>query len=249
MTPSVTRVLAVGTVNVTDELTKKIFGFTIDINDLWATVIAGLIVCGFGLWIARGATAGVPSKGQLFWEAVVETVGDQVERNIGPQGRRVVPLAITLFVFILTSNWMELFFWTGHNPAYLPTPTSNVNLDYMMALVVFVVVNFVAIKHAGPVRYFKHFFEPYAILFPLKLVEEITKPLTLSLRLFGNVFTGALVFALLSGLFVHVLWPVFIGDIIWLPFDLFIFLIQAFIFALLTVIYYQQALEVAEAGH
>lgn len=241
--------LVAATVYVTDGLTKKIFGLTININDLWACVIAGLIVCVFGVVVARRASAGVPSKAQIFWELVVNAASDQVERMVGPEGRPVVPLAITFFVFILVCNWLEIFFWTGHNPSYLPTPTSNVNIDYMMALVVFVVTNFVAIKHAGIGRYIAYYFRPPAWMFPIHMIEELTKPLSLSLRLFGNVFTGALIFALLSGLFASFPPPVFFFDIIWLPFDLFIFVVQAFIFALLSVIYYQQALSVAKGGH
>jgi F-type H+-transporting ATPase subunit a len=237
--------VAVGVVHVTDSVTLKIFGLSIDVNDLWSMLLACVLVVGFGLYVARRATAGVPSRGQLFWEMVVDAVASQV----GEEARPVIPLAVTFFVFILTCNWLELFYWSGHDPSYLPTPTSNINLDYMMALVVFVVTNYVAIKHAGLRTYLGHFFKPNPLFFPIELVNEIAKPLTLALRLFGNVFTGALVFALLSGLFSHFYPPIFLLDLIWLPFDLFVFLIQAFIFALLTIIYYQQALDMAHGGH
>lgn len=237
------------TVSSTDEYTPKIFGIRFDANDLWVTAIAGVLVIGFGLYVARRAHSGVPSKPQVLWEMVVGGVSDQVERMLGPGGRPVVPLAVTLFVFILCCNWFELFFWTGHVTSLLPTPTSNVNLCYAMALFVFVTTNVVAIRKAGVRRYVGHFFKP-APMAPLKIIEELVKPLSLSLRLFGNVFTGALIFALVAGLFASVYVPIFIIDIVWLPFDLGVFLIQAFIFALLTVIYYQQALEVAsETGH
>lgn len=241
--------LVAATVYVTDGLVIKIFGVPININDLWSTVIAGLIVCFFGLMIARKASPGVPSKGQVFWELVVNTTSDQVERMVGPEGRPIVPLAITLFVFILVCNWLEIFFWMGDNPSYLPTPTSNVNIDYMMALVVFVVTNAAAIKHAGFLKYIAHFFRKPVWMFPIHIIEELTKPLSLSLRLFGNVFTGALIFALLAGLFASFPPPIFFFAILWLPFDLFIFVIQAFIFALLAVIYYQQALSVGKGAH
>lgn len=237
--------LAVGTVHVTDELTQKLFGVNIDINDLWAVLFAALFVCGSGVYVARHATAGVPSKPQLVWETIIDAVTAQV----GESARPVIPLAVTLFTFILTCNWFELFFWSGHDPAYLPTPTSNINLDYAMALVVFVVTTFVSIKHAGLRRYFGHFFKPYKIMFPLEVVSELAKPITLALRLFGNVFSGALIFALISGLFQHFLPPIFLIDLIWLPFDLAVFFIQAFIFALLTIIYYQQALALSDGGH
>lgn len=239
------RYLAVGKINVTDELTKKIFGLSFDINALWAVAIAGLIVCGGGLYVARKATSGVPSRAQLLWETLVGAVSDQVEAMIGPEGRPIVPLALTLFVFILVCNWMEIFFWTGHNPAYLPTPASNVNLTYMMALIVFVITTFVAIKHAGIKKYAWHLVYPL----PTTWVEELAKPLSLSLRLFGNVFAGALIFSLVAGLFQSLLPVVFVIDIVWLPFDLIIFLIQAFIFSMLTIIYYQQALRVGQDGH
>jgi F-type H+-transporting ATPase subunit a len=240
------RLLAVN-VSATDEYTPKILGFRLDLNDLWAMLIAGALVIGFGIWVARKASSGVPSKPQVLWELVVDGVSTQVERSMGPKGRPVIPLAITLFMFILAANWLELFFWSGHSTSLLPTPTSNVNIDYAMALVVFVVTNYVGLRNAGFRRFFGRFFK--LGLGQLNLVEEIVKPFSLALRLFGNVFSGALIFALVSGLFASIYVPIFLIDIIWLPFDLAVFFLQAFIFALLTIIYYQQAFEVAEGSH
>lgn len=242
-----TGVLAVN-VSATDEWPTKVFGVTIDANVLWATAIAAIVVIFFGLWVARRTTDGVPSKPQVLWELVVGGVSDQVERMIGPEGRPVIPLAVLLFVFILACNWLEIFFWGGHKTALLPTPTSNVNIDYAMALVVFIVTNVTAFRHAGAKRYFMRFVKPPG-LGQLTLVEEIVKPVSLSLRLFGNVFSGALIFSLVAGLFASIYVPIFLIDIIWLPFDLAVFFLQAFIFALLTIIYYQQALNVAHGGH
>lgn len=237
-----------GNVCVTDDLVRRIFGFNIQINDLWAMVIAALVVGGSGLVVARRSTAGVPGKAQLLWETVVGSIEDQVEERIGPTGRRVVPLAITLFAFILIANWLEIFWPAGHDPNYLPTPTSNVNVDYIMALTVFVFTNGTAIKRAGLGRYVKHYFQPFSWMFIFNIAEELAKPLSLALRLFGNVFAGALILALIAGLFPYFIIPV--ADIVWVPFDLGIFAIQAFIFALLAIIYYQQAVSIAEgSGH
>ena len=235
-------------VSATDEYTPKIFGIEIDANVIWATLLAGAIVIILGLWMARRVTDGVPSKPQVLWELVVGGVSDQVERMIGPEGRAIVPLAVTLFVFILTMNWLEVFYWTGHETSLLPTPTSNVNIDYAMGFTVFFVTNYVAFTHAGARRYFGRFIRPIG-LGQLNLIEEIVKPISLSLRLFGNVFSGALIFALVSGLFAKTYVPITIIDAVWFPFDLAIFFLQAFIFALLTIIYYQQALNVASGGH
>lgn len=242
-----TGVLAV-TVSATDEWTTKIFGVTIDANDLWGAVLAAIIVIAGALWMSRRVTDGVPGKAQVLWELVVGGVSDQVEAMIGPEGRPIIPLAVTLFVFILTCNWIEIFFWSGHATALMPTPTSNVNIDYGMALIVFIVTNVTAFRHAGAKRYFMRFVKPPG-LGQLTLVEEIVKPVSLSLRLFGNVFSGALIFSLVAGLFAKIYVPIFIIDVVWLPFDLAVFALQAFIFALLTVIYYQQALNVAHGGH
>ncbi|MBO0747653.1 MAG: F0F1 ATP synthase subunit A [Acidimicrobiaceae bacterium] len=242
-----TGVLAVS-VSATDEWTTKIFGVTIDANVLWATVVASIVVILGGMWVARRATEGVPSKPQVLWELVVGGVSDQVERMIGPEGRPIIPLAVTLFVFILACNWIEIFFWSGHSTALMPTPTSNVNIDYGMALIVFIVTNITAFRHAGAKKYFMRFVRPPG-LGQLTLIEEIVKPVSLSLRLFGNVFSGALIFSLVAGLFASIYVPIFLIDLIWLPFDLAVFFIQAFIFALLTIIYYQQALNVASGGH
>ncbi|MCL2395701.1 MAG: F0F1 ATP synthase subunit A, partial [Acidimicrobiaceae bacterium] len=203
-----TGVLAV-TVSATDEWTTKIFGVTIDANDLWGAVLAAIIVIAGALWMSRRVTDGVPGKAQVLWELVVGGVSDQVEAMIGPEGRPIIPLAVTLFVFILTCNWIEIFFWSGHATALMPTPTSNVNIDYGMALIVFIVTNVTAFRHAGAKRYFMRFVKPPG-LGQLTLVEEIVKPVSLSLRLFGNVFSGALIFSLVAGLFAKIYVPIFI---------------------------------------
>lgn len=237
-----------GNVCVTDGLSLKVFGTAITVNDVWSTVIAAAIVAGSGLLVARKVTSGVPGKAQLLWETLVGSIEEQVEERIGPAGRRVVPLAVVLFAFILIANWLEIFWPAGHDPNFIPTPTSNVNLCYLMAVTVFAFTTGTAIKRAGLRRYIKHFFEPYPVFFLFTAVEEIVKPVSLALRLFGNVFAGALILALIAGLFPLYIIP--FPDLIWVPFDLFIFAIQAFIFALLTVIYYQQAVGVAEgSGH
>lgn len=238
-----------GNVCVTDDVYIQVFKGPfgeLDVNDMWATVVAATIVAVGGLLVARKMTSGVPGKLQLAWETVVGAIGDEVESRLGPAGRPVVPLAVCLFTFILIANWLEIFWPAGHAPNYMPTPTSNVNIDYLMAVTVLVYTNSVAIRRAGLRKYLKHFTRYGKALAPIQVVEEASKLLSLSLRLFGNVFTGALVLALIAGLF-----PLFVipfADIIWVPFDLFIFAIQAFIFALLTIIYYQEAVSIGGEG-
>src|SRR4051794_23786007 len=220
--------------------TVELFGMTFNIDTIYCTVIAGVIVCGLGLYMAVRATPGVPNKLQLFWEMIVDTTRKQVDTTIGPQAGFVVPLAVSLFVFILVANWIELI-PTGRGE-YLKSPTADVNLPYALALVVVIWVHVIAVKQRGS-RYVKGFFQP-GYQAPIKLVEEIAKPVTLALRLFGNLFSGGIMIALIA-LFAAYIVPA--PNVIWKLFDMAIGVIQALIFALLTVLYFSFAL--SEEGH
>jgi F-type H+-transporting ATPase subunit a len=214
---------------------------------VWSTLIAGVIVIGLGLLAARRATSGVPGKLQLFFETTVDQVNQLVESTVGPAGVRIVPLALALFLFILTANWLEVIPSSPRGGTeYLPSPTANVNLTYAMALIVIVVVHVASIRARGLRGYVKHYFQPFPFFFPINVIEEITKPITLALRLFGNLFAGTLMLLLIAALL-----PVFIvpvADVAWKLFDMFIGFIQAFIFALLTIVYYGMATTV-DAEH
>lgn len=211
---------------------------SVHIDTIATTVIAGAIVIGMGLWLAKTATSGVPSKIQLFWEAVVGWVQGEVNNAMGKQSPFVVPLAVTLFFFILLCNWVALI--PAHE--YLPPATADVNLTYSLALVVIIWVHINGIRKKGSKAYFSHFVQPYKALLPLNIVEEIVKPFTLALRLFGNIFSGGIMVALIG------LMPIYIApfpNAVWKLFDMGIGVIQAFIFALLTILYFGMA----SAGH
>jgi F-type H+-transporting ATPase subunit a len=122
------------------------------------------------------------------------------------------------------------------DPGFLAPPTGDVNLPLALALTVFFLVHYNSVKARGWKGYFKHYAQPYAALTPINIIEEITKPITLTFRLFGNIFSGVLMVAVIVTLIPPYLsW---IGLLIWKPFDeLFIGAIQAFIFALLTIMY------------
>jgi F-type H+-transporting ATPase subunit a len=107
-----------------------------------------------------------------------------------------------------------------------------------MAILVMVSVWVYGIRQKGVKGYFRHFIEPFPILLPLNILEELIKPLTLALRLFGNIFAGGIMLALIGLLPLYVLW---LPNIIWKLFDMAIGGIQAFIFALLTVLYFAMA--------
>ena len=232
----------------------KLFGLTFDADIIWATVIAALIVITMGLVLRSKATSGVPGKFQLLWELATGAVQKQVDDTIGPRGAQVVPLALTLFVFIFTCNLFEVV-GIGSTYEVLPAPTSDINLPLAMALYVFVLVEFAAIRTRGGIGYLKHFVnQPFSLwLLPFNLFmnldDEIIKPITLTLRLFGNLLAGGLMLSLLAALVIWKLGPVPLGGllavpltVVWKLFDMAIGAIQAFIFALLTILYFDTAM-------
>ena len=231
----------------------------LDLDTIWSTGVAMVVVIGMGLYLRAKATSAVPGKLQLAWEVAVEAITTQVEGSIGPRGAAVVPLALALFVFILVANWFSVF-GIGSEIEWLGTPTSDINVTLALALVVIVPVHIASIRSRGLAGYVKHYVsQPFPkVLFPVNAfingVEEIAKPLTLALRLFGNLLSGGLMLALIAALGVWTIFHVPIGygftpllDLIWKPFDLAIGAIQAFIFALLTILYFDSAMSTEHA--
>jgi len=240
------RVIAVN-IPVGDHVTRKIGGLSLNLDTIWTTLFACAIVLGMGFYLRSRATSGVPGKLQMFWEFVVGSAEDQVESSLGPKYRHVVPLAVTIFMLVLVADWIEILPGLFHNTDFAPSPTADVNLTYAMGILVFILTNYAGVRARGIGGYIKHYFRKPLLMFPLHIIEEIAKPLTLSLRLFGNLFSGGIMIALLIS-FIPQFYPFsIIFTPVWKMFDMFIGLIQAFIFALLTVLYYQFAVE--EGGH
>jgi F-type H+-transporting ATPase subunit a len=232
-------------IEVGHHITATVFGFTLNIDTVYTTLIAGGIVVLLGVWVAAKSSVKNPSKVQLAWEAIVQEVTRQVEGALGRVNPFVVPLAITLFTFILLANWIELI-PSGEHPKYLPAPTADVNLTYAMAILVIVGVHIHSFRQRGVKGYFGHYAQPYKVMLPLTILEEIVKPFTLALRLFGNIFAGGIMLAIIG---LIPIWGFWGPNIMWKLFDMFIGLIQAFIFSLLTVIYFGIAGETHDAAH
>jgi F-type H+-transporting ATPase subunit a len=235
-------VLAV-TINIGSHITWKVLGQTIDVDTVLSTLVAGAIVLGVGFYLRAKATSGVPGKLQLAVETILQTIDDEVASTMGEAGRPVVPLAFTLFVFILVANWLELI-PTGHSPQYLPAPAADVNFTAALALFVVLLVHATWIHKQGWRRYLGHYLRPLKLLLPINIIEELVKPFTLALRLFGNMFAGAVVLLIVVDL-VPAKWivPIPFIDVVWKLFTgLLIGPIQAGIFALLTIVYFESAI-------
>ncbi len=235
-------------IQIGEHVTGEWNGWTFNLDTIWTTLLAGGIVVLLGFVARRQLTKDtddhVPTKLQLVWETLVNWVTGQVEDNLGKVNRTVVAMAVALFFFILIANWFELVpseynHETGH---LLPAPTADTNLTYALALMVILGVWTYGIRTKGVKGYFKHFVEPFPVLLPLNVIEELVKPVTLALRLFGNIFAGGIMIALIGLMPIYLFWA---PNILWKLFDMFIGGVQAFIFALLTILYFGMA----AAGH
>lgn len=229
-------VLAAEEITPGEHWTGEFLGLTFNLDTILATVLAGAIVCGMGLYMARGATKGRPSKLQLAFEALTSWVQGQVRDGMGVRAPRgVVALCVTLFAFILIANWLAAL----PSEHYLPPPTADVNLVYAMMLFVIVWVNVAGIRKQGVKGYFGHLAKPYAVMAPIEFITQyFSRPISLALRLFGNIFAGGIMISVIALLPSYVLWA---PNAAWKLFDLFIGLIQALIFTLLSIIYFSDA--------
>ena len=225
-------------------------GLTVNTDTVLSTAIAGAIVIALAFFLrAKITSTGVPSGVQLFWEAITVQMRSQIESAIGMRiAPFVLPLAVTIFVFILISNWLSVlplqYEEHGHTVEVLTAAAGDINYVLALALFVFVCYNLAGIWRRGiighPIAVLKGH---VAFLAPINLVEELAKPISLSLRLFGNIFAGGILVSLIALFPPYIMWA---PNAIWKSFDLFVGAIQAFIFSILTILYFSQAMELEE---
>ncbi|ADQ85903.1 F0F1 ATP synthase subunit A [Methylovorus sp. MP688] len=232
-------------------------------DTLIMSAILGVVVFGFLWWVVRGATSGVPSKRQAFVELAVEFVDDQV-KSIFHGNRHVflAPLALTVFVWVLFMNAMDFlpvdimakFYHLIGLDHWRSVPTSDINATFALALSVWVLMIFFSIKVKGLGGWIHELFcSPFGtnpLIWPanlaFNLIEYISKPLSHSLRLFGNMYAGEIIFLLLGMWAATGLAGTFFGALLgagWAIFHILIVVLQAFIFMMLTVVYISMAHE------
>ena len=240
--------------------------------DSWAVALGlGLIfVLWFGLY-ARKATAGVPSKGQAFVEMILEFIDGQVKDTFHGDRRSVTPLALTIFMWVVFMNTMDLLpldlpgwlvqTFAGHEAAhhtYLRVvPTADLNTTAALSVSVFFILIGHALAAKGGFGFGKELLTaPFhangfaaVVLAPVNLmmniIEWLVKPVSLAMRLFGNMYGGELVFMLIAGLMgsIYTFVPGVLANAAWAIFHILIILLQAFIFMILTVVYIAGARE------
>ncbi|HMS76848.1 F0F1 ATP synthase subunit A [Gordonia sp. (in: high G+C Gram-positive bacteria)] len=229
----------------------EFLGMTFNVDTIMASALAAVIVIGLAFVLKAKVTSGKPNTVQIYFETITVQMRQQIEQGIGMKiAGFVLPLAVTLFTYILIANWIGVIPWQygstndeGESVAHevLMTPSGDVNFVYAMALFVFVWYHAAGVKRRGIIGHPVKLVKGHAIgLAPINIIEEIAKPVSLSLRLFGNMFAGGTMLAVIAMFPAYILWA---PNALWKSFDLFVGLIQAFIFSLLTVLYFSQAME------
>lgn len=237
--------------------------WTLHVDTLVTSVVLGLFTFGFLWLVARGATAGVPGKRQAFIEIALGFVDDQVKGIFHGSREFITPVAVTVFVWVLFMNAMDflpvditgLFYeHVLHQHNWRQVPTADVNTTFALALSVWVLMLFYSVKVKGLGGWIHELFAApfgsHPLLWPanllFNLVEYISKPLSHSLRLFGNMYAGEIIFLLLWMWAATGLAGTIFGSVLglgWAIFHVLIVALQAFIFMMLTVVYLSMAHE------
>lgn len=177
------------------------------------------------VWLSTRSMKMVPRGTQNVGELIFEALNGVIEQTAGRRGRRFAPVVFAAFLFILFANWIGVTPFFG-NMRGLQPPNKDLNITAAMAIVVFFIVQWFAIRNLGLGGYVKEFFVPN----PLHLLSELSRPLSLSLRLFGNIFAGSTLVHQILGLAPYVTF-VFLG------LELFVGLVQALIFTMLSLVF------------
>ena len=198
-------------------------GSLIVTNTLLTSWIAVVLLIIFALVATRKMSL-VPTGLQNVAETIVEALLNMSEQAAGPSARRFLPLVATLFLYILFANWIGIFPGVGSIPA-LRSANSDLSITAAMAIIVFAYVQWTGLR-ANPKAYFLKFIWPIPIL---ELITEFSRPLSLALRLFGNIVAGFILVEVMLQAVPIVVPAVFLG------LELGVGLIQALIFAILTL--------------
>jgi F-type H+-transporting ATPase subunit a len=253
---------------------------TVNLDSVFFSVLLALLFGGSFYWAARHATSGVPGKFQNFVEWVIETIDNQVRDVYQGHSPLIAPLALTIFCWVFLFNLMDVLpvdllpgAAQGVGLSHLKiVPSTDLNIAFGMSLTVFLLIIYYSVKMKGLGGFLATLaFHPFssknpylqALVVPVNLAVELpsflARPISLALRLYGNLYAGEMVFVLIAlltlssgyaGLLHLTGWGFALGSIalglLWSIFHLLVIVLQAFIFMMLTVVYLAQASEVPE---
>lgn len=243
--------------------------WTLHMDSISVAILLGFVGLGFIWWVAKGATAGVPNKRQAFVELVFDFIDTQA-KGIFKHERHsfVAPVALTVFIWVLLMNSMDFLpvDWVAKGThavsehGFRIVPTADVNTTFALALTVWVLMIYFSVKVKGLGGWIHELFcapfgsNPLLWIFNLlfNAIEYLSKPLSHSLRLFGNMYAGEIIFLLLWMWAANSAWGVdYYGGLVissilafaWAIFHILIVALQAYVFMMLTVVYIAMAHE------
>ena len=241
--------------------------WALHLDSVFFSVLLAVVFVGFFALVAKRATSGVPGKLQNFVEVLVEFVDTQVRDTFHGTSKLVAPLALTIFCWVLLFNFMDLVPVDALPKAgelfgihYLKVvPSTDPNITLGMSITVFLLCMFYSVKIKGAGGFLKelltHPFGPWMAPFNLllNLIEHLARPVSLGLRLYGNLYAGEMIFLLIAvlggsfglaslGGFGAAIGQVVLG-VVWGAFHILVIPLQAFIFMVLTIVYLAQAHE------
>ena len=217
------------------------FVISTELVTMWAIMLIITVVCYLGTRNMQREPKGLQNALEMGTEMLLGFLSGLMGKK---RARMYLPFLMTFFILILVSNYSGLLPMAGHawvedGTAFYKPPTSNVNVTGALAFVVFLAVIYYGVKAKGA-SYFKHFLEPMFFLLPINILEQFTRPLSLALRLYGNIYGEEMVVAALAALMPFLLpLPIQVLGVLFGA-------VQAFVFTLLAAMYLEEATAVHE---
>lgn len=255
-----------------------VFGMVFDLSNIIMILVSSLIVYLLIYFSTRKMTNKAPKGMQNFLEWVIEFIRGIAGQSMDKKtAERFITLGLTLFLYVFIANQIGLFFnvVTVHETAnesigiteglieeaheagiegakvsWWKSPTATVSVPFALAIMVLFYSHWLGMR-GGLKSYFKSYVQPHWALFPLNIVEELSKFLSFPLRLFGNIFAGeVLIWVLLPAIFAGGISTIFsLPLVVWLGYSVFVGAIQAFIFTMLTMVYISHRVHSHEPSH
>ena len=217
---------------------------TVHADTILTTWLAMLVTLLFLGWIGRSYRNPSADRKQTVFEGVITYISDLIYGTLGKEGEPFVPFFISLFIYLFVLNQFGVFPFKEFGLPFGGSPTADLNTTVPYALFIFVMIWYVAIRKQGP-RAFKHLIEPFPVLLPINLLEQLVRPVTLAARLFFNIFVGEILLFIIASLIesgvkigafnlslAASIVPLFIQF-----FNFFVGTVQAFVFTLLAIVY------------
>ena len=207
----------------------------------WLAMVVTLLFLG---WIGNSYRSPRATKRQTVFEGIINYVADLVHGTLGPRGEPFVPFFIALFIYLFVLNQFGLFPFKALGLPFGGSPTADLNTTVPYALMIFFMIQFVAVRRFG-LRYYGHLAKPFVWLLPINTLEELARPATLAARLFFNIFVGELLLFVIASIInskitigaFNLSLAASVAPFFIVFFNIFVGTVQAFIFTLLGIVY------------